>query len=343
MGVDLSELVPRQRCIIKDFAGQTIAIDAYNTIYQFLSIIRQPDGTPLMDSKRRVTSHLSGLLYRTINLIEAGVRPIYVFDGKPSELKRGTIEERAAIKERAREEWAEALAGGDLERARSKAQQTSRITPEMVEGAKRLLSLMGVPVVQAPSEGEAEASHMVRTGLASCVSSQDFDSLLFGSPALVRNLTITGRRKLPRKQIYVNIEPELIQLTGVLSSLGVTREQLVDMAILMGTDFNDGVRGIGPKKALKLIKEHGTLERALGAKGIEIPMWAEVRRIFLEPAVEDPGELRFGAPDVGGVVDMLCGEHDFSRDRVEGPLTRLADVLEQRRREGAQLRLDRWF
>ncbi len=342
MGVDLSELVPKQRRILKDFDGQTIAIDAYNTIYQFLSIIRQPDGTPLMDSKRRVTSHLSGLLYRTINLLEAGVRPVYVFDGKPSELKRGTIEERAAVKERAMEEWAEAIAQGDMERARSKAQQTSRITAGMVEGAKRLLSLMGIPVVQAPSEGEAEASYMVQRGLASCVCSQDFDSLLFGSPALVRNLTITGRRKLPRKQIYVNIEPELIQLQEVISTLGVTREQLVDMAILIGTDFNEGVRGIGPKKALKLIKEHGTLERTLEAKGLNVPELSDVRRIFLEPAVEDPGELRFGAPDVGGVVDMLCGEHDFSRDRVEGPLSRLAEVLEQRRREGSQLRLDKW-
>ncbi|MEM4728635.1 MAG: flap endonuclease-1 [Thermoplasmata archaeon] len=343
MGVDLSEIVPKETRLLKDFAGETIAIDAYNTIYQFLSIIRQPDGTPLMDSKRRVTSHLSGLLYRNINLLEAGIRPIYVFDGKPSELKRGTLEERAAVKERAGEEWARALAEGDIERARSKAQQTSRITQEMVEGSKRLLGLMGIPVVQAPSEGEAEASFMVQKGLASCVSSQDYDSLLFGSPSLVRNLTITGRRKLPRKQIYVNIEPELISLPTVLSVLGVTREQLVDMAILMGTDFNEGVKGIGPKKALKLIKEHGNLEKVLEAKGFDVPGYYEIRKIFLEPAVEDPGEIKFGSPDVKGVVDMLCGEHDFSKERVEGPLTRLVEILDQRRKEGAQLRLDRWF
>ncbi|MBM4247869.1 MAG: flap endonuclease-1 [Euryarchaeota archaeon] len=343
MGVDLSELVPKQPKLIRDFSGQTVAVDAYNTIYQFLAIIRQPDGSPLMDSRKRVTSHLSGLLYRNLNLLEAGIRPVYVFDGKPHELKKGTIEERAAIKEKAQAEYEAALAEGDLERARSKAQQTSRITKDMVEEAKRLLGLIGIPVVQAPMDGEGEAAFLVQRGHASAVASQDFDSLLFGSPVLVRNLTVTGRRKLPRKQVYINVEPERMELPAVLSALSLTREQLVEMCILMGTDFNEGIRGIGPKKAQKLMSEHGTLERVIAAKNYDIPQWQEVRRIFLEPAVEDPGPPAFGEPQVERIVDLLVGEHDFSKERVESPLRRLVEMRKEQKRQGSQLRLDKWF
>jgi flap endonuclease-1 len=343
MGVDLTELVPKEKKLIKDFSGQTVAVDAYNTIYQFLSIIRQPDGTPLMDSRKRVTSHLSGLLYRNLNLLEAGIRPVYVFDGKPHDLKKGTIEERSAIKEKAQAEYEAALAEGDLEKARSKAQQTSRITKDMVEDSKNLLGLIGIPVVQAPMDGEGEAAFLVRKGHATAVASQDFDSLLFGSPVLVRNLTITGRRKLPRKQIYINVEPERMELGAVLSALSLSREQLVEMCILMGTDFNEGIRGIGPKKALKLITENGTLEKAMAAKNLDIPEWREVKRIFLEPAVEDPGPPVFGEPQVEKIVELLVGEHDFSKERVESPLMRLVEQREAEKRQGAQLRLDKWF
>jgi flap endonuclease-1 len=343
MGVDLSELVPKETRLLKDFSGQTMAVDAFNTIYQFLSIIRQPDGTPLMDSRKRVTSHLSGLLYRNLNLLEAGIRPVYVFDGKPHVLKAGTIEERSAIKEKAQAEWTAALAEGDLEKARSKAQQTSRLTAGMVEDSKRLLGMIGIPCVQAPSDGEGEAAFLVQKLYASAVASQDFDSLLFGSPVLVRNLTVTGRRKLPRKQIYVNIEPERMELGAVLSAMAITREQLVEMCILMGTDFNEGIRGIGPKKAHKLIQDHGSLEKVIEAKKYEIPDWRVIKGIFLEPDVTDPGPPVFGEPQVPRIVDFLVGEHDFSKERVESPLQRLVEILEAKKKEGAQLRLDKWF
>jgi len=343
MGVDLSELVPREKKLIVDFAGQTVAVDAYNTIYQFLSIIRQPDGTPLMDSRHRVTSHLSGLLYRNLNLLEAGIRPIFVFDGKPHELKKGTIAERSAVKEKAQVEYEAALSEGDLEKARSKAQQTSRITKEVVEDSKKLLGLIGIPCVQAPMDGEGEAAFLVQKGYATAVASQDFDSLLFGSPVLVRNLTITGRRKLPRKQIYINVEPERMELGAVLSALALSREQLVEMCILMGTDFNEGIHGIGPKKAHKLLLDHGSLDKVIAAKNYQIPGWQEVRGIFLEPSVEDPGPPAFGEPDVPKIIDFLVSEHDFSQERVESPLQRLVDMLEAKKKEGAQLRLDKWF
>jgi flap endonuclease-1 len=343
MGVDLSELVPKEFRTIPDFSGQTAAVDAYNAIYQFLSIIRQPDGTPLMDSCKRTTSHLSGLFYRNVNLLEAGIRPVYVFDGAPHPLKRGTIDGRIAIKEKAQLEYISALAEGDMEKARSKAQQTSRLTRDMVEDSKRLLAMMGIPVVQALSDGEAQACHMVIRGAASFVASQDFDSLLFGAPVLVRNLTVSGRRKLPRKQIYVNVEPERMELARALSALLLTREQLVEMCILMGTDFNEGIMGIGPKKALKLIRENGDLASVMAKKSFEIPHWEEVRSIFLSPAVEEPVPVTFESPDVKKVVDFLCGEHDFSRERVEAPLQRLTGVLEEQEKQKAQSSLDKWF
>ncbi|MBW3583616.1 MAG: flap structure-specific endonuclease, partial [Euryarchaeota archaeon] len=212
MGVDLGQLVPHKETELKELAGKTIAIDAYNTLYQFVSIIRQPDGTPLKDSRGRITSHLAGLLYRTANLVEARIRPVFVFDGPPHPLKRETLVERGARKEKAEKEYKEALAEGDIERARTKATQTSRLTPEMVDQAKALVSALGLTYVDAPGEGEAQAVRLVELGRADVVGSQDYDALLFGAPRLVRNLTVTGRRKLPRKQVWVDVIPEAIRL-----------------------------------------------------------------------------------------------------------------------------------
>ena len=201
MGVNLSGLTEPRTVELSELRGRSIAVDAYNTIYQFLSIIRQPDGYPLTDDKGRVTSHLSGLLYRTANLIEAGIEPIFVFDGKPHELKSGTISERKERREKAEQEWQKAIREGDEKKAFSKAQQTSRMTPEIKESSVELLRLMGVPIVQAPSDGEAQGAYMCAKGDVWASASQDFDSLLFGAPRLLRNVAITGRRKVPGKDL----------------------------------------------------------------------------------------------------------------------------------------------
>ena len=190
MGVNLSPIVEAEEIGLDALRGRTVAVDAYNTIFQFLSIIRQPDGKPLMDQDGNVTSHLSGILYRTANLIEAGVEPVFVFDGKANDLKAETIEGRIARWEKAKREYEEALAAGDLEKAFSKAQQTSRMTHEILESSKELLDLLGIPVVQAPSDGEAQAAYMCSKGSVYAAASQDFDSILFGAPILVRNLFI---------------------------------------------------------------------------------------------------------------------------------------------------------
>lgn len=331
MGVNLGDLIPKRRIGFEELSGKAVAIDAYNALYQFLATIRGASGEPLMDRKGRVTSHLSGLLYRTSSLVERGVKPVYVFDGEPPALKEAELKRRMKIKEEAVVKYEEALKRGDLEGARRYAQMAARLKDEMVEDAKRLLSLLGVPWVQAPSEGEAQAAHMAAKGDVWTASSQDYDSLLFGAPRLVRNLTITGRRKLPKKSAYIEVEPELVELGRALNELGLTREQLVELGILVGTDFNpDGVKGIGPKTALKLLKEHGSLEKILKLKALpeNVP---KIKEIFLKPKVTDEYKLEWREPNVEGAVEYLCRERDFSEARVRGALGRMLEGLKATR------------
>lgn len=338
MGVNISDIVPKKKRNLTDFTGKWVAIDAYNTIYQFLSIIRQPDGTPLSDSRGRCTSHLTGLLYRTTNLMEGGVKPVYVFDGRPHELKSDTLEERRAAKEQAKKEWEQALVEGDLEKAKSKAQRTSVLTKEMVDASKELLGYLGIPCVQSPSDGEAQASYMAAKGHVWAAASQDFDSLLFGAPTLIRNLTITGKRKLPRRREYVNVEIEEVRLDEALDSLEITREQLVDIAILIGTDFNEGIKGIGPKKALKLIKKNKDLESVIAEKGFEIEEFGEIRNIFLSPDVTDEYEISLGKIQKEKVAQMLVNDYEFSEGRVKSALDKVITA----RSDEVQKRLDEW-
>ena len=335
-GVDLSDLVKPIPRTLEDFRGKVLAIDAFNTLYQFLAIIRQPDGTPLHDRHGRVTSHLSGLVYRTSNFVGAGIKPAFVFDGEAPRRKARTIHARVEIKQRAERQWREAVAVGDLQKARTKAMQTSRLTPEMVEQSRRLLELLGIPWVQAPGEGEAQAAFMARQGTAWGVGSQDHDALLFGAPILVKNLAITGRRKLPRKNVWVEVSPEEISLEATLKDLGITREQLVDIGILVGTDFNEGVRGIGPKKALAGIQKRGRAEGVLAEVGAEIEGLDEVRAIFLEPRVVPVPDLVWRAADRDAVKRMLCDEFDFSPERIEQALTK----FEVARKAAGQASLD---
>ncbi len=343
MGVNLRDLVPKTTVDLASLSGKSIAIDAYNALYQFLAIIRQPDGTPLKDRTGRVTSHLSGLLYRTSNLVEMGIKVVYVFDGVPPTLKEVEIKRRARVKEEALVKYEKALQEGKVEEARMYAQMTSRLKDYMADDAKRLLKLLGIPWIQAPSEGEAQAAHLARKGDTNFCASQDYDSLLFGAPQLIRNLTISGRRKLPRKNVYIEVVPEIVELGKVLSELGITHEQLVDVGILVGTDFNpEGVKGVGPKTALQLIKEHGTIEKALSVlKNAEFPVEPQrIRDIFLHPKVTDNYPLVWLEPDVDGVVEFMCGERDFDEERVRKALEKMGAGI--KKTKGATT-LEQWF
>lgn len=323
MGVQLTPIIAKQTLTLDQLRGRTLAVDGQAELYQFLALIRLRDGTPLRDSKGRITSHLSGLFYRTTRLIsDHDVRLVFVFDGVPPPRKRAEIDRRRQIRERYETEHAEALRAGDLERAYSKATMTSRLTRDMVNDARDLLRLMGIPTVQAPSEAEAQAAHMAAADHVWAAASKDYDSLLFGAPRIVRFLTISGREFLPSRGESRPIVPELLDLEQQLAKWQITREQLIDLAMLVGTDFNPGVKGIGPKKALKLVQQFGRLENMPAEIGGEITNPEEIRQIYLQPDVTDAYEIGAREPDLAGIEAFLVGEHEFSKERVSAALQR---------------------
>lgn len=339
MGLNLKDLVEREKTNLESFSSRVVAIDAYNAIYQFLASIRGPDGQQLSDSEGKVTSHLSGLLYRNVNFLSLGIRPVYVFDGKPPSLKAAEIERRKQIKKDATVKYERAMLEGNMADARKYAQQTTAMKDEMVRDSKRILDLFGIPYIEAASEGEATAAHLTNTGQAYASASQDFDSILCGAKRLVRNFTNSGRRKIPGRNAYVEVVPEIIETQKTLDSLDLTREQLVDIGILIGTDFNPkGFERIGPKTALKLIRQHSRLEDVpqiqdqLGKIDFE-----QIRRIFLVPSVTDVGEIQFGQVDYDGIIQYLS-ERSFSDERVRSTLNRLRRSIEKRSQN-----LDQWF
>ena len=343
MGVNLRVLLPKTKVDFNSLSGKSVAIDAYNALYQFLAIIRQPDGTPLKDRSGRITSHLSGLFYRTTKLVEMGVKVAYVFDGVPPALKEVELKRRAKVKAEALIKYERAILEGKVEKALSYAQMTSKLKNYMPEDSKRLLTELGVPWIQAPSEGEAQAAYLTMKGDTNYCGSQDYDSLLFGATALVRNVTMSGRRKIPRKNVYVEVVPEIMKLDYVLKELRITREQLIDVAILVGTDFNpEGVKGIGPKTALKLIKQYGSIEEAMPSlQDAEFPVEPKrIREIFLNPKVSDNYKLEWKPPNINGVVDFLCREKDFSEERIRKILKRMTDGIREAK---SKTTLETWF
>ena len=340
MGLNLKDLVVREKTVLEAFSGKIIAIDAYNAIYQFLASIRGPDGLQLSDSEGRITSHLSGLLYRNVNFLSLGIQPVYVFDGKPPSLKTAEIERRKQIKKDATIKYEKAIAEGNMENARKYAQQTTSMKDGMVKESKHLLTLFGIPYIDAPSEGEATAAHLTNTGQAYASASQDFDSILCGAKRLVRNFTNSGRRKIPNRNTYIDIVPEIIETQKTLINLELSREELIDVGILIGTDFNpNGFERVGPKTALKMVKQHKRLE--------DIPQiqdqlqeidFEQIRNIFLNPEVADVEEIVFEEINYESISNYLVKERSFSEDRVQSTLNRLKKALEKKSQN-----LDQWF
>jgi flap endonuclease-1 len=340
VGLDLKPLVTPAPLKLQELAGKVVAVDAYNTIYQFLSIIRGPSGEPLANSKGEITSHLSGLFYRNTNLLMENIKPVYVFDGKANELKMVEIQRRSQLKKEATEKYQLAIEEGRMEDARKYSTRTAVLTDKMVEDSKKLLSHLGIPCIQAPSDGEAAAAYLTKHGLAFAAASQDYDSILFGARKLVRNLAISGKRKVPNRNVYVEVEPEILEHDKVLQEIGLTHEQLVDVGILIGTDFNpSGFPGIGPKTALKLIKENGRLENVEKIKHLlrEVP-YQEIRNIFLKPEVPKVERIDFGQVNPEKVLDFLCVDKSFSADRVSGTLDKLQKAALNRSQS-----LEQWF
>jgi flap endonuclease-1 len=323
LGVVLTPIIQNQPIALSDLGQKVLAVDGNGELYQFLALIRLRDGTPLRDARGRVTSHLSGLFFRTTRLIaDYGLRQVFVFDGVPPPRKAATLEKRREVKRQFEREHAEALARGDLAEAYSKATMTSRLTREMVDEARELLRLLGIPTVQAPAEGEAQAAHMAQAPDVWAAASKDYDTLMFGAPRLVRFVTISGKEFLPSAGTFRPIVPEIIELQRQLDVWGITRAQLIDLAILIGTDFNGGVKGIGPKKALRLVQLHGRIEDMPAEVRDAVGDPSEVREIYLHPQVRDDYSIEFRQPDVDGVIKFLCDERIFSHERVTAALDR---------------------
>ncbi len=352
MAVDLGKFVAEVKKAIEfeELAGKTVAIDAFNTIYQFLSIIRQPDGSPLMDSKGRVTSHLSGLLYRTTNLIEYGISPVFIFDGIPPELKRKTLEARAARRVVAEAEWERAKASGMLAEARAHAVASTKINKEIVESSKQLLELMGVPYIQAPGEGEAQAAHMARKGIVYASASQDYDSFLFGSDVVIRNFTLTGKRRLPKRNMTVDVKLERIFLKDLLENMGISLKQLIWLGMLVGTDFDSGIEKVGPKTALKIVRDVKSVREVEDyvkfKYGVSFDADVEeVENVFTHPDVVDMSISDFNklagryAPNRERLVSFMCDEHNFLHDRI----SKYADKLLESRSAKGQKGINSWM
>jgi len=341
LGVNLTSIMVKKILELEALRGKSLAVDANNMLYQFLSLIRTRDGTPLKDSTERVTSHLVGLMFRSTRLIHTyGIDLVFVFDGKPPELKEQEITKRRRLREKAKKEWKQAVKAGDYAKAWSKAVMTSRLARAMVDDAKQLLQLLGLPFLQAPSEAEAQTAHMARQGDAWASNSRDYDSLLFGAPRLLRYLTISGREFLPSKGTSRPLKPELIDLKILLAHYRLTHKQLIDTAILIGTDFNEGIKGIGPKTALKLLRRYGRIEELPSHVRSRVSeRFESVRRIFLEPGVVSDYDLEYGSLREEELYHFLCEERDFSKKRVETVVQRMKRFYSSRRQAG----LERWI
>jgi len=339
MGVQITELLAGEEIALDRLKGKILAVDAHLFLYQFLTTIRQPDGTPLSDSKGNVTSHLIGLFTRSTSLMRHGIKLAYVFDGKPPKLKEKEREKRKEIKIEAGKKYKEAVEKEDTEGMRKYAARTSRLTSDMIEESKKLIEALGLPVVQAPSEGEAQAAFIVKNHGAFAVASQDADSLLFGAPRLIRNLSMAGRRKRTNKLAYETIKPQLISLSDTLNTLKIDQGQLIALAMLVGTDFNPGgIKGIGPKNALKLVTKHGNdfdaLFREVKWDGQNEVPWTEIFYLIQKmPATEDY-HLGWKSPHQENIIKLLVDEHDFSLERVQSTLEKFKEETSSRQQKG---------
>ncbi len=321
MGVALRELIKSREISFDELKGRVLSVDAHNQLYQYLTTIRGKDGAPLKDSHNQVTSHLVGLFSRTANLMQKGIRLVYVFDGIPPKMKFAEMGRRSELKREAQRLYEKAVEDEDVELMRKYAGRTSRLTRDMVAEAKELLQALGIPCIDAPSEADAQIAYMVKKKDAYAAVSQDFDALLHGAPLIIRNVSIAGRRKRANTLSYDIIKPEIVNLNENLAELGISQDQLIVLGIIVGTDYNPGgVKGIGPKKALKLLHQHKSdfesLFTELKWSGQHDVSWKEIFDLIKNMEVAGYS-LEWKKADSGRVANLLCSQHDFSRERVE--------------------------
>ncbi|KAI9004117.1 PIN domain-like protein [Gaertneriomyces semiglobifer] len=323
---------------IKNYFGRKVAIDASMSIYQFLIAVRSQDGMQLTNEAGETTSHLMGIFYRTIRMVENGIKPVYVFDGKPPVLKADELKKRGERRAEAESQMQAAQEAGDTEKFDKYSRRSVKVTKEHNEECRKLLKLMGVPYIEAPCEAESQCAALARAGKVYAAGSEDMDTLTFGTPILLRHLTFSEQRKMPIAEIH---------LDKALEGLGMTMEQFIDLCILLGCDYCDSIKGIGPHRAVTLIKEHGCLEKVLeklDPKKYPIPEdwpYQQARELFKKPDVVDDEEieLKWEEPDEEGIVGFLVREKNFSEERIRTAVKKLAKL----RTTATQGRLDGFF
>jgi flap endonuclease-1 len=344
MGVSLSALVTPEEVHIDQLQGKVILIDAMNMLYQFVTTIRQHDGTPLKDSQGNITSHLTGLFSRCTKLMIKGVKLAFVFDGTMPDLKRAERARREKIKTEAISALKVATESNDIEGMKKYAGRTARITSEMVLESKALLQALGIPVIQAPSEGEAQAAYMLAKGEGDFVGSQDFDCLLYGAPKMIRNLSLSQRRKKINAVTYKTVLPEVLTLAHTLEELKLSLPQLQALGMLVGTDFSiGGVKGLGPKKSLKLVQEHGEDLQAIFTAANwdehQDASWEDVFEVISNMPTTDDYELQWSTIDSDAVIEILVEKHDFRKERILNVL----ETIEEENKKGRQTGLGQFF
>ncbi len=345
MGINLSPILGdlKHEITLEHLSGWKIGIDAYNTIYSFLASIRDysTGGSQFTDREGRVTSHLIGLFNRLIHLLSLKIKMVFVFDGEPPKLKETTLESRKKAKESAEEKYLAAMEAGDIQTAAKYAQATSRLDEQIINDTKRLLDAFGIPYLVAKSEAEAQIAYLAEKGILKATASQDYDALLFGSPILVRNVKKKKKRKTPGGKGEIEVPPQKLVLKEILEKLELrTREQLIYIGLLVGTDYNPkGIRGIGPKTALKMVKKYPSLEDLLDAVQKKTGQPLEeifpydpysIVDLFKSPPVHEKiPKLEWNPVNYAEVEHFLCDERDFSRERVQKRLQELKKALSQ--------------
>ncbi|XP_075044050.1 flap endonuclease 1 isoform X2 [Mixophyes fleayi] len=322
---------------IKSYFGRKVAVDASMCIYQFLIAVRQ-DGNVLQNEDGETTSHLMGMFYRTIRMVEHGIKPVYVFDGKPPQLKFGELAKRSERRAEAEKQLEAAQEAGEVENIEKFNKRLVKVTKQHNEECKKLLGLMGIPYVEAPCEAEATCAALVKAGKVYAAATEDMDALTFGTPLLLRHLTASEAKKLPIQEFH---------LSRALEEIGITQEQFIDLCILLGSDYCETIRGIGPKRAIELIRQHKTIEEIIDnidLKKYPVPenwLHKEARQLFIEPEVVDLNsvDLKWVDPDEDALVAFMCGEKQFSEDRIRNG----AKKLSKNRHGSTQGRLDDFF
>ena len=337
MGVAIKKLFEKEETSFKKLKGKILAVDAYNMLFQFLTTIRQYDGTPLKD-KGGTTSHLSGILYRLSKLIKNDIKLIFVYDGKSPEFKQGEKDRRKEKKMKAMEKYKVAKKENNIKEMKKYSKRTTKLTSEIIEESKEALDAFGIPYIDAPSEGEAQASYLVKNGDAYACLTQDFDALMFGANRVIRNLSITGRRKIGNR--YVDIKPEIINLKSNLNRLEITQEELIIIGMLKGTDYNHkGIPRIGPKRGLKLVKEHDNPEDIFKEvewdKHFDIS-WKEILDFFKNPPIKKEFNYKFKDINEKKLKEIYCKKHEFSEDRIN-------KIIKEIKKSQQQSDLRDWF